>query len=133
MTIAEPRVREILRAAGWPRDELENALTISYHESRWNPRAYNKDDPSGGSFGLFQINAWWCYFGEAEIGEHLDSGSRHATPLQRPLRPAYLAEVRMGSLEHGSLHLSPLMSDFNHPPLYSVDISSTPPANRVNE
>ncbi len=72
MTIAEPRLREILRAAGWPQDELDNALTIAYHESRWNPRAINKDDPSGGSYGLFQINAWWSYFGEAEIGEPLD-------------------------------------------------------------
>ncbi len=72
MTIAEPRLREVLRAAGWPDNELENALTISYHESRWNPRAVNKDDPSGGSYGLFQINAWWQYFGDAEIGERLD-------------------------------------------------------------
>ena len=72
MTIAEPRLREILRAAGWPPEELENALTIAYHESRWNPRAENSDDPSGGSYGLFQINAWWKYFGEQEIGEELD-------------------------------------------------------------
>lgn len=73
MVIAEPRLREILRAAGWPDGEVENALTITYHESRWNPRAINKNDPSGGSYGLFQINAWWIYFGEAEIGERLDT------------------------------------------------------------
>ncbi len=86
MKIAEPRLRAILRAAGWPQDEMENALTIAYHESRWNPRAVNMDDPSGGSYGLFQINGWWKYFGEQEVGEQLDLDL-----AQRPLYNARYA------------------------------------------
>ncbi len=87
MKIAEPRLREILRAAGWPEEELDNALVIAYHESRWNPRAVNEDDPSGGSYGLFQINAWWKYFGEEEIGEQLD--------LDLAMRPLYNARYAL--------------------------------------
>lgn len=87
MQIAEPRVREILRAAGWPEKQLDNAMTIAFHESRWNPRAINDDDPSSGSYGLFQINGWWTYFGDAEIGEPLDQ--------TLALRPLYNAQYAL--------------------------------------
>ncbi|MCY4619094.1 MAG: transglycosylase SLT domain-containing protein [Chloroflexi bacterium] len=86
MKIAEPRLREVLRAAGWPERELNRALEIAYLESRWNPRAINKKDPSGGSYGLFQINGWWKYYGDIEIGEALDS-----TLALRPLYNARYA------------------------------------------
>ena len=52
----------------WPVAEREFAACVAYHESRWQPLAHNGDDPYGGSFGLFQINAvhapafpslWW--------------------------------------------------------------------------
>ncbi len=85
--IAEDRVREILRAAGWPEQERERALRIAYLESRWNPRAINKDDPSGGSYGLFQINGWWTRYGEVEIGEALDE--------RMALRPLYNAQYAL--------------------------------------
>ncbi len=87
MQIAEPRLREILRAAGWPDRELENELDIAYRESRWNPRAKNDNDPSGGSYGLFQINGWWKYYGSQEIGEPLDE--------QLAMRPIYNARYAL--------------------------------------
>lgn len=87
MTIAEPRLREVLRAAGWPEEELPRALQIAYRESRWDPRAVNKNDPLGGSYGLFQINGWWTHYGEVEIGESLDS--------MLALRPLYNARYAL--------------------------------------
>ena len=87
MVLAEPRLREVLRAAGWPPHELDNAVTIAYYESRWNPRAINRQDPSGGSYGLFQINGWWQYFGEDEIGERLDT--------RLAMRPLYNARYAL--------------------------------------
>lgn len=33
---------------------------IMHRESKCNELAFNPDDPMGGSFGLFQINGFWC-------------------------------------------------------------------------
>ena len=122
MTIAEARLREILRAAGWPAEELDNALTISYHESRWNPRAVNEDDPSGGSYGLFQINGWWQYYGDQEIGQRLD-------PV-RACKPLYNAQYALkiwrksGWRVWSTAHLLETQESVAAAttPLYSVDI-----------
>ena len=83
MKIAEPRLREILRAAGWPEHQLDRALEIMHRESRWNPRAFNENDPFGGSYGLFQLNGWWNRYGHQELGEPLDR--------QMAMRPLYNA------------------------------------------
>lgn len=82
-TLAEPRLRAILHAAGWPETELDQALRVAYRESRWRPRAVNRYDPSGGSFGLFQINGWWTTYGASDVGESLDR--------ELALRPLYNA------------------------------------------
>ena len=33
---------------------------IMWRESRCNPKNINREDPMGGSVGLFQINKFWC-------------------------------------------------------------------------
>lgn len=33
---------------------------VMWRESRCRQVAFNPDDPNGGSYGLFQINAYWC-------------------------------------------------------------------------
>ena len=45
---------------GWPADEWPNVAKIMWRESRCRPEAHNGTDPNGGSFGLMQINAYWC-------------------------------------------------------------------------
>lgn len=54
--------RAVLMAAevGWPTRELENIRYIAYRESRCQTDASNPDDPMGGSYGLLQINSFWC-------------------------------------------------------------------------
>lgn len=45
---------------GWPAEEWGNVARIMWRESRCQPAAHNGTDPNGGSFGLMQINAYWC-------------------------------------------------------------------------
>lgn len=45
---------------GWPAEEWPNVAKIMWRESRCRPEAHNGTDPNGGSFGLMQINAYWC-------------------------------------------------------------------------
>jgi len=48
--------------AGWPRDRevIERLVNIMWRESRCQPSAYNAGDPHGGSYGLLQVNGYWC-------------------------------------------------------------------------
>ena len=45
---------------GWPQTELQTLGRISYAESACLPFAHNVYDPHGGSYGLMQINGYWC-------------------------------------------------------------------------
>lgn len=45
---------------GWPVEEWPAVSKIMWRESRCRPEAHNGTDPNGGSFGLMQINAYWC-------------------------------------------------------------------------
>jgi len=54
MTLAE--VKAAARRAGFDEDGANTMAAISVPESSLNPNAYNPNDPSGGSFGLTQIN-----------------------------------------------------------------------------
>lgn len=45
---------------GWPETELQTLRTIAYAESRCNPWGHNYSDPHGGSYGILQINGYWC-------------------------------------------------------------------------
>ena len=46
--------------AGWSPKDLTTLDYIMYRESKCNTKAFNGDDPMGGSVGLTQINMFWC-------------------------------------------------------------------------
>jgi len=45
---------------GLPAAERDMALKIMYRESRCIPTSVNPFDTNGGSYGLMQINGFWC-------------------------------------------------------------------------
>ena len=46
--------------AGWTVEEWPKLGRIMYRESRCIPTSFNPDDPNGGSYGLGQVNGFWC-------------------------------------------------------------------------
>jgi hypothetical protein len=54
------QVATLALAEGFSADELETALRVAVRESRCTSDAYNATDPNGGSYGIFQINGFWC-------------------------------------------------------------------------
>lgn len=46
-------------AAGWLPETLSSMDAVIHKESRCKPRAFNQNDPNGGSRGLLQINGSW--------------------------------------------------------------------------
>ena len=54
------QVATIALAEGLPPSELETALRVAVRESRCTSDAYNALDTNGGSYGLYQINGFWC-------------------------------------------------------------------------
>jgi hypothetical protein len=46
--------------AGWTKDLLPQLDIIMFRESRCNKMSHNPSDPMGGSYGLAQINGYWC-------------------------------------------------------------------------
>jgi hypothetical protein len=46
--------------AGWPLTEMGTVARIIYRESACQVDAYNAKDINGGSYGLYQINGFWC-------------------------------------------------------------------------
>jgi hypothetical protein len=42
------------------KDMMYEVDYIMWRESRCNASVINRDDPMGGSIGLFQINKFWC-------------------------------------------------------------------------
>lgn len=45
---------------GWPVEQYNKLTKIIERESSGNPSAWNRTDPMGGSYGLLQINGFWC-------------------------------------------------------------------------
>jgi hypothetical protein len=45
---------------GWPASELDTLRRVANAESRCMPWAHNAADPNGGSYGIMQINGFWC-------------------------------------------------------------------------
>ena len=45
---------------GWPVSEYNQLAKIIERESHGNPASWNHTDPMGGSYGLLQINGFWC-------------------------------------------------------------------------
>ena len=64
----QPRVAKTLceqvfdtaKAIGWPADQLGMLVAIAQRESRCQLNAFNASDPNGGSYGIMQINGFWC-------------------------------------------------------------------------
>lgn len=46
--------------AGWDQSDLYRLGYILWRESRCQPDAHNASDPNSGSYGLTQINGFWC-------------------------------------------------------------------------
>ncbi len=46
----------LARKVGWPKSERANLARIMWRESRCDPKAFNKNDPWGGSYSLLQVN-----------------------------------------------------------------------------
>jgi len=51
---------QIAQQAGWPLTEMGTVARILYRESACQVKAFNKFDSNGGSYGLYQINGFWC-------------------------------------------------------------------------
>ena len=45
---------------GWPINELTTVVAVSVRESRCQPDAFNPKDTYGQSYGVMQINEFWC-------------------------------------------------------------------------
>jgi len=45
---------------GWQRQNLSTLERVMWRESRCQPGVHNPKDPNGGSYGLTQINGFWC-------------------------------------------------------------------------
>jgi hypothetical protein len=54
------QVATLALAEGLPPSELETALLVAVRESRCTSDAHNADDPNSGSYGIYQINGFWC-------------------------------------------------------------------------
>jgi hypothetical protein len=54
------QVFDTAKAIGWPTDQLGMVVAIAQRESRCQPDAFNPNDPNGGSYGIMQINGFWC-------------------------------------------------------------------------
>ena len=54
------QVFDTAKAIGWPTDQLGMLVAIAQRESRCQPDAFNPSDPNGGSYGIMQINGFWC-------------------------------------------------------------------------
>lgn len=54
------QVATLALAEGLPPSELETALRVAVRESRCTSDAVNPNDVNGGSYGIYQINGYWC-------------------------------------------------------------------------
>jgi hypothetical protein len=50
----------LIRSVSDNRKMIEQVDYIMWRESRCRQVAHNPTDPNGGSYGLFQINGYWC-------------------------------------------------------------------------
>jgi hypothetical protein len=45
---------------GWPVEQRDKLEMVMHRESRCTPNAHNKQDTVGQSYGLMQVNTFWC-------------------------------------------------------------------------
>lgn len=55
-----PAWAQLMIDTGWKEQDLITLDTIIYRESRCFTLTHYAKDPNGGSYGLTQINAYWC-------------------------------------------------------------------------
>lgn len=66
-------------AAGWTQDYWPMLSRVIYKESRCNYDSHNPNDPAGGSYGLTQINGYWCNSNTYNPGGYLQNKGILAT------------------------------------------------------
>ena len=57
-----PQWWALAREVGWKEDAMATLDYLIYRESKGYNRAFNREDPNGGSRGLLQINGAWTTF-----------------------------------------------------------------------
>ncbi len=55
---------------GWPIKERAKIQKVMFRESRCIPNSHNAKDPGEGSFGLMQINSFWCRGKNSFLQQH---------------------------------------------------------------
>jgi hypothetical protein len=55
-----PHWWQLARLVGWEKKQLLTLDAVIWRESRCLPTVYNAGDPNGGSYGLLQVNGFWC-------------------------------------------------------------------------
>jgi len=50
----------IAATTGWTQEQQVRAMMIAARESRCTQDAFNAFDSNGGSYGIYQINGYWC-------------------------------------------------------------------------
>jgi len=55
-----PQWAQIAVSVGWREEDLEMLDYVIYRESRCFTMSYSNQDPNGGSYGLAQVNGYWC-------------------------------------------------------------------------
>lgn len=55
-----PQWAQIAIDVGWQEEDLAMLDQIMHRESRCYTAVHYSEDPNGGSYGLMQINAFWC-------------------------------------------------------------------------
>jgi len=53
-------VVNLARQVGFPEETLGDVSRIALRESNCTNSSFNPKDPNGGSYGLMQINGYWC-------------------------------------------------------------------------
>ena len=55
-----PQWAQLASDTGWQEEDLVMLDQIMHRESRCYTAVHHSEDPNGGSYGLMQINAFWC-------------------------------------------------------------------------
>lgn len=55
-----PDVVATAKSLGWENDDLDELDYVAWRESRCLPHVHFDGDPHGGSYGIMQINGYWC-------------------------------------------------------------------------
>ena len=97
--LSHDEATDILVAAGWPRDQIDNALCVIEHESGFDPNCTYDNTNGTVDRGLFQINSIWVSDDDPvwEVVGPLD--------LKRVFDPRYNAEYALAIFERWGWNL----------------------------